>query len=111
MPTLHLYIVRYIHFISSRIESSVRIDVISGDRRLDRQKTSAVKETDNPVWNHQVVFPIPTDGSALQGVQFLFAVIQKDMVKGTHTVGQVRNLTSQLWRLLEFVNSPPNRKR
>lgn len=73
-------------------ESSVRIDVISGDKRLERQKTNAVKETDDPVWNHQVAFPIPTDESGLEGLHFVFAVTQKDMVKGTHVVGQVRQV-------------------
>ncbi|PIK35712.1 putative synaptotagmin-7, partial [Apostichopus japonicus] len=66
--------------VGARTQSSVRIDVISGDRRLDRQKDSAVKETDNPYGTTKFL-SYSTDGSALQGVQFLFAVIQKDMVK------------------------------
>lgn len=73
----------------ARTQSSVRIDVISGERRLGRHKTKSVKETEDPVWNDQFAFTVPLEDTALRGVSFVFSVVQRDMVKGGHTIGQV----------------------
>ena len=56
-------------------DSVTKIEMRHKERRTEKQKTRAVRESHNPVWDDQLVFAVPPDGTGLHGAHFLLTVM------------------------------------
>ncbi|XP_022330240.1 uncharacterized protein LOC111128726 [Crassostrea virginica] len=67
----------------------VKAEMFVNGIREAKDTTKTRQNTQDPMWNHQVVFEINRENPKLLGHVFVFRIFHKDMMMGVQEIGQV----------------------
>lgn len=71
------------------LDPYVKVEMFVNGIRESKDTTKTRQNTQDPMWNHQVVFEINRENPKLLGHVFVFRIFHKDMMMGIQEIGQV----------------------
>lgn len=76
-------------FLNFCLDPYVKVEMFVNGIRESKDTTKTRQNTQDPMWNHQVVFEINRENPKLLGHVFVFRIFHKDMMMGIQEIGQV----------------------